>query len=390
MLKKIVIPLIIILMLFNMVFPKFSYCLEGAYGSKITAEEATIDKDTFEEDIENGSSDVNGNEKGYNITDSTINSIVKNLVKILNVLPTLGRGIVTIATYDDADSESNKEYGKAFTIQKAVFNKISLLNINFFHNSEDEGDLQKAIKDNIAKMYYFLRNIAIVMSLVVLIYSGIRMALSTFAQAKAKYKMILMDWLISFIILMLTPYLLVLINSVSEVTVGLCEDVLQTMFEDDDERNIEEKLLDKSFTSTEKGWSLLIPTITYWILAFYQIKFFLIYGKRLLMAGLLVVISPLITISYSIDKAGDGQAQALKTWIAEYMMTVFIQPLHALVYLIFMSMACHIMEAAPILSVIFMTTLTRVEKIMRSLFKLENSMATQEMSKTMQFKNLKV
>lgn len=391
MLKKLIPTLMTFIVLFNVFFPSRGYCDdEFGYGSKITMDEATIDQKTFENDQESGSSSIGsgtGKEKGYDITDSTTNSIAKNLVKIFNMLPTLVRGCLTIITYDESDKENNKKYGTAFTIQKAVFNRVGLLDVNFFDRSND-GEIQKAIKDQIAKWYYALRNIAIVVSLLVLIYTGVRMAMSTLADSKAKYKHMLMDWFASFAILILMPYLMVGINMLSETAVDLCETMLTSMFEDDDETKIEEKLLDKSLNSTEKGWSIFIPCIIYWMLTFYQLKFFIIYGKRLMITGILVVISPLITVFYAVDKAGDGEAQSMKTWFAEYAMNVFIQPLHAMVYMIFMAMACHIMDAAPLLSVIFLSSLTRVERIARSVFRLEKGMSTGAMQDTLKFKNL--
>jgi len=64
--------------------------------------------------------------------------------------------------------------------------------------------------------------------------------------------------------------------------------------------------------------------IVYGVLIYYQIKFFIIYLKRFLAVGFLIVISPLITITYSIDKARDNQAQAYKTWMKEFLVNVFI------------------------------------------------------------------
>lgn len=374
MLKKLISSLMTFIVLFNVFFPNKVFCDDS---SKTNMKDMTIDQKKFNEDQEAGSSSVgknDANKKGYNITEGSTNSVLKNLVKLGNIWPTLFRGLMTIITYDEQDKENNEKYGTQFTIQKAVFNKISLLDINFFHRYDNEGDLQKAIKDNIAKMYYLIRNIAIVISLLVLIYTGIRMAMSTMADSKAKFKQMLMDWVVSFVILILMPYLMVGINVLSETAVELCETILDNIFEDDDETQIEEKILAKSTNSTEKGWSIFIPSLLYWILTFYQLKFLMIYGKRLAMAGVLIVISPLITVFYAVDKAGDGEAQSMKTWFAEYAMNVFIQPLHAMVYMIFMAMACHIMDTAPLLSIIFLSSLTRVERIARSVFRIEKGM----------------
>lgn len=389
MLKKLISTFMIFIVLFNVFFPSNVFCEYDFGSTKINMTDATIDKKTFDEDQEKGSSKVGGKEdKGYDITDSSTNSLLKNLVKLLNMFPTLLRACLTIVTYDEQDKDNNEKYGTAFTIQKAVFNKVGLLDINFFHRFEGEMDIQKAIKDNIAKWYYLVRNIAIVVSLLVLIYTGIRMAMSTIADSKAKYKQMLMDWATSFAILIVMPYLMIGINALSETAVNLCEKTLDAIFEDDDETKIEEKILEKSTNTTEKGWSIFIPCLLYWILTFYQIKFFLIYGKRLMMAGILIVISPLITVFYAVDKAGDGEAQSMKTWFAEYAMNVFIQPLHAMVYMIFMAMACHIMDTAPLLSIIFLSSLTRVERVARSVFRLEKGISTGAMQETLKFSEI--
>ena len=53
------------------------------------------------------------------------------------------------------------------------------------------------------------------------------------------------------------------------------------------------------------GWDALSTSIVYWVLVFYQVKFFLLYAKRMLAVAFLIIISPLITVTYPIDKIGD-------------------------------------------------------------------------------------
>ncbi|MBR6033570.1 MAG: hypothetical protein IKP28_02355 [Clostridia bacterium] len=99
------------------------------------------------------------------------------------------------------------------------------------------------------------------------------------------------------------------------------------------------------------------------------------YLKRMLMVGFLIVISPLITITYSIDKAGDNQAQAYQTWMKEFLVNVFIQPLHALIFIVFMYSIYGIMERAPLLAILFISALSRGEGIVRKIFKMGPSAA---------------
>ena len=59
-------------------------------------------------------------------------------------------------------------------------------------------------------------------------------------------------------------------------------------------------------------------------------------------------------ITYSIDKAGDGKAQAFGAWFIEYFTNIMIQPLQAILYLIFVFSANEIAQKAPIVGVIFL------------------------------------
>ena len=55
------------------------------------------------------------------------------------------------------------------------------------------------------------------------------------------------------------------------------------------------------------------------------------YIKRMLTVGFLIVIAPLITITYSIDKMGDGKSQALNAWLKEFIYNVLIQTFHCII-----------------------------------------------------------
>ena len=65
-----------------------------------------------------------------------------------------------------------------------------------------------------------------------------------------------------------------------------------------------------------------------------EFLFFIVYVKRFITLAFLMVIAPLITVTYSIDKLGDGKSQALNTWLKEFIFTVIIQPVHCILYLI--------------------------------------------------------
>ncbi len=356
---------------------------------KSTLNEMNIDYDTFKEDSENGSSKIGSSseKKTYKITEGTKNSVVKALVEVFNVVPTTIRFFLSIIADQGSSDEVNEKYGKGFTIQKLVFNKLNFFEVNFFTNNSNDSNLENSMQKQIAQVYSLVRNIAIVANLAILIYMGIRMALASIALEKAKYKKMLVDWLKSFAIMMLLPYIMIIILFISQTLIEVCEIIMNGLC-GNQVIKIEENLLNTATTSTEKGFSLLIPTAIYWILTFYQLKFFWIYAKRLFNTAFLIVISPLVLAQYSIDKINDGQASSFNTWLKEYTMNLMIQPLHALLYTIFMVIASNIMGEAPLLAVVFLATLSRGERVLRNILRIKNTATVQSMNDEMKFKDI--
>jgi len=131
--------------------------------------------------------------------------------------------------------------------------------------------------------------------------------------------------------------------------------------------------------------------ILFCMLVYYTIKFCFIYGKRMLTVGFLIAISPLVTITYAIDKAGDGKAQAFQTLMREFLINVFIQPIHALLFMIFIFTALFLSDKAPLLAIMFFAVLSRGEKITRNIIfqKMSGSSILGNMEDVMSIKKFK-
>ena len=99
-----------------------------------------------------------------------------------------------------------------------LFNKIAIIDINFF-NIPNDGSIISTMRMSIAGWYYVMRNIASAILLCVLIYVGIRMAISTVASDKAMYKKMLVDWVCSLALIYLLQYIIIFTFSVNEVLV---------------------------------------------------------------------------------------------------------------------------------------------------------------------------
>ena len=72
------------------------------------------------------------------------------------------------------------------------------------------------LKSIISKWYYIIRNIAIVGLMLVLLYVGIRMLISSIAAEKAKYKQMMSDWVVALCLVFLMQYIMVFANSFVE------------------------------------------------------------------------------------------------------------------------------------------------------------------------------
>ena len=97
------------------------------------------------------------------------------------------------------------------------------------------------------------------------------------------------------------------------------------------------------------------------------------------MVGFLIIVAPFITVTYPIDKMGDNKAQAFGLWLKELMIHIFIQPIHAIIYLIFAFTAGEIATFAPIFGLLFLMAIPSAEKMVRNIFELNGSSTIEQL-----------
>ena len=88
----------------------------------------------------------------------------------------------------------------------------------------------------------------------------------------------------------------------------------------------------------------IAATVVYCMLVWQTLGLVFTYFNRMLKLAFLTIIAPLVTITYSIDKMGDGKAQALGNWLKEYVYTILIQPFHCIVYMTLVDMGFKMIE----------------------------------------------
>lgn len=260
--------------------------------------------------------------------------------------------------------------GFAGAIGDVVFNRCGITSANFFPEvwigeSVEYGNVANNIVQNISKYYYVMRNLSIAILLGILLYIGIRMAISTVASEEAKYKKMLKDWAISLVLVFVLQYIMIITFFINNSLV----EVLETM---DPFKNSEWNIITKLITPSLVpivGWP---ETIVYGSFVIATLAFVLMYIKRTIVLGFLIVISPLITITYSIDKIGDGKSQALNTWLKEFIFTVIVQPFHCIMYIVFYGSIMSSLDGDGLGNVIFAVAsaffMLKAEDIIRKIF----------------------
>ena len=364
--KKIISTLMVVVVLFNFIFGSQAYADTEFKGTDAIQADSITSEDQ-EKLVNEGTVNFLGNgvKLVFSVIGTILGAIAGIITIVINTFPMLMQVMMTFISGLGLD--------EFFTIEQAVFNQVEIFNINYFDFNVAGSSMIITLRQSIAKFFVIFRLIAVSISLLILIYVGIRMAMSTIAADKAKYKSMLIAWVESIILLFLMQYIISLIINIGEMFSNIIYDMKMTL-DSSGEMSFETTTLDTiySFMFITAGWNYVLYSIVFWFLVYIQSKFFLSYFKRVIHVGFLILIAPLITITYPIDKIGDGKAQAFSVWFNELSINVFIQPIHAIIYLVFMYTAGEIAQYSILVATVFLLSLTKVEKIILHLFNLKN------------------
>lgn len=82
----------------------------------------------------------------------------------------------------------------------------------------------------------------------------------------------------------------------------------------------------------------------------------------------LTLIAPVIALTYPIDKAGDGKAQAFNLWIKEFAFNALLQPLHLFLYTVLLGSATELASINPLYAVVCLGFIMAAEKLLKKMF----------------------
>lgn len=298
-------------------------------------------------------------------------------------------------------------YGTAYAVSAIDYTpveifagRISALNANFFKTDQDydkllggeDKSIVRSLRDVVSNWYVAIRNIAIVGLMSVLLYMGIRIVISSSSNDKAKYKQMLVDWLVALCLIFFMHYIMAFTMTVSEQIIkvftndeeGTINECIIRLYDSTDNNGNPQPVAERQWKSNfvnvarmKTQYDNLPAKFGYMALYFaftgYTVYFTIIYLKRLLMLAFHTMIAPAVALTYPLDKIRDGKAQAFNFWLKDYIFYALLPVLHMLLYTVFVSSALDLASQNMIYAIFAMAFIVPAEKIVKKMFHIQGN-----------------
>ena len=264
-----------------------------------------------------------------------------------------------------------------YSCEEIFSGKVGILGIDFI-SGEGQTEGLASVRKVIASWYKTLRLIAIVGFLSILIYTGIRIMLSSTAEDKAKYKEWIINWFIGLGILFCMHYIMsFIITVIQQFNEGL-SNTMQYIQVSSTVTGIGGNIsgtfntnligLVRFCIQSDVSIFKLGYLIIYVMLTTYTIKFTFIYLKRVINMAFLTLIAPIVAFTYPLDKLSDGNAQGFSMWLKEYVFNALLQPMHFILYYILVGSSVVIAAENPIYAIAVLAFMAEGERLLRKIF----------------------
>lgn len=270
---------------------------------------------------------------------------------------------------------------KRINIEDLIYNNVPFFDVDAFdvtlekyQNDQikiEKNSIMYKLREGIATWYFGFRNVAIVALLLILVYMGIRLAITSSSEKKADYKKMLVAWGTSVIIVFFIHYFMIFVLEGNNLLVNWCKDV-----------NLKNSGgLSLYDTIRTRAYSLklsegLPATILYLVLIYYLIKYLAVYIRRYITVNVLTILAPVMAIKYALDYANTGRSGALSAWMYDYSLNVLLQALHSIIYTVLIIVAFELSKesiAGFIFCLVVLNFVFKAEEIFMKIFKFNDA-----------------
>ena len=297
-----------------------------------------------------------------------------------------------VSFVDEISGISHTSYsGDRVTMESILFNKLPLTDANFFNfktaggyelteNGEPISWLYN-IRKNLAEVYGMCRNISIGIMLFVLMYVGIRQAISTIAKRKADYKKMLTAWFTGLCIVLFIHIFMYLVLFVNDQLVNIFLEqnaaaASQILGDGTESLTLYDAIRTKAYS-----WDFFDGTaglVMYIVMVYFLIRYLFIYLKRMISVYVLAIYGSVIGVKYAIEKSsGRRSSNSFARWMKDFMFNVLLQSIHCLIYVTLMSVAVEMaMHSAGgiIVAIIVCQFILKADEIFMKIFNVKGSL----------------
>ena len=270
---------------------------------------------------------------------------------------------------DTMDQVHGGDGTEIYTIEDIVFNRVPALDVNIFSSTAggktvEDGSVIKFIRDMVARWYVSFRNLSIIAVAILIVYTGIKLAISTIAEQKAQYKKQLIGWVESLATVLAIHFVIIIIMYANQAFIDLLQ--ATTSGEASVYNTIKTRAYDLRFSVGMPAAIMYIALIIIWL------RFLWTYAKRFFQTIILIIIAPFVGVKVAWDMSNGRGTIALRNWFYELWTNVFIQSVHALAYTVLMHIAMNLALksiAGFILALVFMHMILEFDDVFMNIFR---------------------
>ncbi len=375
--KKLSVVLLVMLML-NFIICGFSY----AAPEDIDVDASSFNMSSIHQADQEGTVEIEGHKKEIGTTQSIVGSIagtiMSPIIELFGGVSGMGSIITEMGGYYRTESEFGADKDGILKVSSIVFGEYLLLdpaitktaaNLNPSITPTGIIALMDLIKELCSSAFTVIRAVALGFFIILILVTAIRLALSTTAVDIAKFKALIVDWAVGLGFTFAVKYIFLLLNALLDVFMEALWSARMAL-ETSNNSSFEFVFYEDIWQTIAQagGMQLVGYGILYIFLIWVTFKFFLKYIMRVFKILFLVVMGPIVGVVYTFQKAGEKNgSDAIMKWFSSYCMNLYIQPIHAIIYLIFMFSATEIAMSAPFLGIIFLWALERADKIIKAI-----------------------